>query len=90
VRTLKLRQSLLPSFRRYSVIPGQPFALLIAKTMRELRDADDLPGPEDLGYRIIPVGQGWQRRIGTSTLALAYTFDPTFVTVRALQNWVGL
>jgi hypothetical protein len=51
---------------------GSPRALAVARTIRSLADADQLPGPSDFEGTGRPVGRAWVRRVADRNLWVWY------------------
>jgi hypothetical protein len=57
------------------VRPGSDRAVAIARTIRSLTDASELPGPADFEAVATPQGRAWVRRIAGRNLWLWYRFN---------------
>ena len=55
-----------------SLRPGSPRALAVARTVRTLADAAELPGPSDFEATVRPIGRAWVRRVAGRNLWLWY------------------
>ena len=51
---------------------GSPRALAVARTVRSLALADDLPGHADFEATVRPVGRAWMRRVAERNLWVWY------------------
>jgi len=51
---------------------GSPRALAVARTVRGLAAADDLPGHADFEASLRPVGRAWVRRVADRNLWVWY------------------
>lgn len=62
--------------RRFGQVvrPGSERARAVARTVRALADATDLPGPSDFESAERPVGRAWVRRVAGRNLWLWYRF----------------
>lgn len=56
--------------------PGSGAALDVARTVRALASAEELPGPGDFEGATRPVGRAWVRRVAGRNEWLWYRFNP--------------
>ena len=49
---------------------GSPRAVVVARTVRTLAEADELPGPSDFEAMVRPIGRAWVRRAAGRNLWL--------------------
>lgn len=69
-----------------AVKPGSERALAVARNVRALAAADELPGPSDFEASRKPFGRAWVRRLGGRNLWLWYRFDALEVLLVAVTT----
>ncbi len=85
-RVLRLARGFFDSFERVGVAPGTPVARKIARTLRALDSAGELPSAGDHEVFLPPALRLYSRRVPGESLWLLYSIDASLVTVRWLVN----
>lgn len=66
--------------------PGSERSLALARTVRTLTSADELPGRSDFEAVKKPVGRAWVRRVGGRNIWLWYRFSESEVILLTLTT----